>query len=95
MGCLSISIQVDFKKSRVWRIWSSQNLLRYSENLFCYRTYKGGVLHEADPNVDYAANFAQMLGFQDELMHELMRLYISIHRSSSASVSWKLHVILN
>jgi citrate synthase len=43
------------------------------------RTYKGGVLHEADPNVDYAANFAQMLGFQDELMHELMRLYISIH----------------
>jgi hypothetical protein len=45
------------------------------------------VLHEADPNMDYAANFAQMLGFQDELMHELMRLYISIHRSSPASVS--------
>lgn len=53
------------------------------------------MLHEADPNMDYAANFAQMLGFQDELMHELMRLYISIHRLSSASVSWKLHVILN
>ncbi|CAM6032358.1 unnamed protein product [Sphagnum compactum] len=46
--------------------------------IYC-RTYKGGVLHEADPNMDYAANFAQMLGFQDELMHELMRLYISIH----------------
>jgi hypothetical protein len=53
------------------------------------------VLHEADPNMDYAANFAQMLGFHDELMHELMRLYISIHRSSSAFVSWELHVILN
>jgi hypothetical protein len=45
--------------------------------------------------MDYAANFAQMLGFHDELMHELMRLYISIHRSSSAFVSWELHVILN
>jgi citrate synthase len=62
--------------------------------IYC-RTYKGGVLHEADPNMDYAANFAQMLGFHDELMHELMRLYISIHRSSSAFVSWELHVILN
>jgi hypothetical protein len=53
------------------------------------------VLHEADPNVDYAEIFAQMLVFLDVLLHELMRLYISIHRSSSASVSWKLHVILN
>jgi hypothetical protein len=43
-------------------------------------------LHGADPNLDYAANFAHMLGFQDDIMHELMRLYISIHRLCSGSV---------
>lgn len=34
----------------------------------------------ADSSLDYAANFAHMLGFKDETMHELMRLYLSIHR---------------
>lgn len=47
---------------------------------FIYRrTYKGGKLIEADPNLDYAANFAHMLGYSDSDFHELMRLYLSIH----------------
>ncbi len=56
------------------------------KNQRCCRIYKGGELHGADPNLDYAANFAHMLGFEDDIMHELMRLYISIHRLCSGSV---------
>ncbi len=48
--------------------------------LICNRVYKGGKPIAANPNLDYAANYAHMLGFQDQKMHELMRLYITIHR---------------
>lgn len=45
------------------------------------RVYKGGKTIPADPNLDYAANYAHMLGYKDQKFHELMRLYITIHRS--------------
>lgn len=42
-------------------------------------SFKDGKLAEADAGLDYAANFAHMLGFEDETLHELMRLYLTIH----------------
>ncbi len=43
------------------------------------RTYKNGVHIEPNPKLDWGANFAHMLGFDDEGMHALMRLYLTIH----------------
>lgn len=34
---------------------------------------------DSDPNLDYGANYAKMLGFDNADFWELMRLYISIH----------------
>lgn len=49
-------------------------------HVFLYRVYKGGKTIPPDPKLDYAANYAHMLGFTDKKFHELMRLYITIHR---------------
>jgi citrate synthase len=43
----------------------------------CYNDGKD--LPEIDANSDYAAAFAQMIGYNTEEMYELMRLYIVIH----------------
>jgi citrate synthase len=43
------------------------------------RTYKEGVHIEPDPKLDWGANFAHMLGFDDDGMKSLMRLYLTIH----------------
>lgn len=43
------------------------------------RTYKNGVHIEPDPKLDWGANFAHMLGFDDDGMKSLMRLYLTIH----------------
>ena len=43
------------------------------------RTYKDGVHIEPDPKLDWGANFAHMLGFDDDGMKSLMRLYLTIH----------------
>lgn len=43
------------------------------------RTYKEGVHIEPDPKLDWAANFAHMLGYDDYDMKRLMRLYLTIH----------------
>lgn len=43
------------------------------------RTYKNNVHIEPDPKLDWAANFAHMLGFEDKNFRRLMRLYLSIH----------------
>lgn len=43
------------------------------------RTYKEGVHIEPDPKLDWGANFAHMLGFDDDGMKALMRLYLTIH----------------
>lgn len=44
------------------------------------RTYKNGKHIEPDKNLDWAANFAHMLGYGDnEEFKKLMRLYLTIH----------------
>ena len=43
-------------------------------------TYKPGAgTIDADPSLDLAANYAHMMGFDSKGMHELMRLYLTIH----------------
>lgn len=43
------------------------------------RTYKNGEHIQPDGMLDWSANFAHMLGFEDPAFHELMRLYLTIH----------------
>lgn len=42
-------------------------------------SYKDGRVAPVDPQLDYAANFARMLGFEKKDFDELMRLYLVIH----------------
>jgi citrate synthase len=42
-------------------------------------TYKGGQLVEAHPQLDWGANLAHMMGYEDEGCLEMMRLYQTIH----------------
>ncbi|HEX7753919.1 MAG TPA: citrate (Si)-synthase, partial [Niabella sp.] len=47
---------------------------------FVYRRkYKGGKVVQPDGMLDWAANFAHMLGYDNEEFKELMRLYMVIH----------------
>ncbi|MFN5223801.1 MAG: citrate (Si)-synthase, eukaryotic [Bacteroidota bacterium] len=47
---------------------------------YIYRkTYKNGVHIEPDPKLDWAGNFAHMLGYEDLDFRKLMRLYLTIH----------------
>jgi citrate synthase len=47
---------------------------------YIYRKkYKEGVHIEPDPKLDWAANFAHMLGFESIDVRRLMRLYLTIH----------------
>lgn len=43
------------------------------------RKYKNGVHIEPDHKLDWAANFAHMLGYEEFDMKRLMRLYLTIH----------------
>jgi citrate synthase len=43
------------------------------------RKYKGGAHIQPDGMLDWSANFAHMLGFDDDGFKELMRLYLTIH----------------
>ncbi|MFD2918079.1 citrate (Si)-synthase, eukaryotic [Terrimonas rubra] len=43
------------------------------------RKYKFGNHIQPNGLLDWASNFAHMLGFEDEKFHELMRLYMTIH----------------
>ncbi|KAK4786935.1 hypothetical protein SAY86_010768 [Trapa natans] len=43
------------------------------------RIYKGSQFIPVDDSLDYGGNFSHMLGFDDPKMHELMRLYVTIH----------------
>jgi len=43
------------------------------------RTFKGGELVAADKTLDWAGNFAHMMGHDSEAVKELMRLYMTIH----------------
>lgn len=42
-------------------------------------TYKDGKLAKVDPKLDWGANFARMLGYNNHQFDELMRLYLTIH----------------
>jgi len=47
---------------------------------FVYRyLYRGGNQIDPDPSLDWAANFAHMLGYDDHEVYELMRLYLVLH----------------
>jgi len=47
---------------------------------FIYRkTYKNDEQIPSDPNLDWAGNFAHMLGIEDNEFKELMRLYLVLH----------------
>lgn len=47
---------------------------------YIYRNlYKDGKVAPVDPNQDWSANLATMLGFNDKMFTELMRLYLTIH----------------
>lgn len=43
------------------------------------RKYRGGEHIQPNGMLDWASNFAHMLGFEDPTFHELMRLYMTIH----------------
>ncbi len=47
---------------------------------FIYRyLYKNDKQIEPDPSLDWAANFAHMLGYDNQEVYELMRLYMVLH----------------
>ncbi|XP_031557908.1 citrate synthase, mitochondrial-like isoform X2 [Actinia tenebrosa] len=47
---------------------------------YIYRNlYKDGKVAPVDPNKDWSANLATMLGFDDRMFTELLRLYLTIH----------------
>lgn len=47
---------------------------------YIYRNlYKDGKVAPVDPNKDWGANLATMLGFDDRMFTELLRLYLTIH----------------
>lgn len=43
------------------------------------RMYFNGEQIDPDPNLDWAGNFAHMLGYKDEEFQEMMRMYMTIH----------------
>ncbi len=60
----------------------SMNLIARLPRIAAYiyrRAFKGGDHIEPDPSLDYSANYAHMLGSDDEDFRSLMRLYLTIH----------------
>eukprot|EP00898_Chlorokybus_atmophyticus_P005374 jgi/Chlat1/5838/Chrsp4S06360 len=43
------------------------------------KTFKGGKYISSDPNLDWSANYAHMMGYDSEEVKELLRLYLTIH----------------
>lgn len=91
-GIMALQVQSEFQKaydkgihkSKYWEpvFEDSLNLIACLPEVAAYiyrRIYKGGEVIPSDQALDYGANFAHMLGFNDAKMHELMRLYLTIH----------------
>ncbi len=60
----------------------SMNLIARLPRVAAYiyrRKYKNGVHIEPDPKLDWAGNLAHMLGYDEDNMKSLMRLYMTIH----------------
>lgn len=71
-------------KSEYWdpTYEDAMNLIARLPRIAAYiyrRTYHNGEHIEPDPKLDWAGNFAHMLGFDNEEFRELMRLYMTIH----------------
>ncbi|KAG5106946.1 hypothetical protein JHK82_043916 [Glycine max] len=65
-GVMALQVQSEFQKA-------------YEGGIAKARKYKDGKIIPLDDSLDYGANYAHMLGFDDPEMLEFMRLYISIH----------------
>ena len=60
----------------------SMNLIARLPRVAAYiyrKKYKNNEHIEPDPKLDWAANFAHMLGYEDKDVRRLMRLYMTIH----------------
>ena len=60
----------------------SMNLIARLPRVAAYiyrKKYKGGVHIEPDPKLDWAANLAHMMGYEDFNVKRLMRMYMTIH----------------
>jgi len=71
-------------KSEYWEATyeDAMNLIARLPRVAAYiyrRMYHDGEHIEPDPKLDWAGNFAHMLGFDDPEFRELMRLYMTIH----------------
>lgn len=91
-GVMALQVQSEFQKayekgihkSKLWEptYEDSMSLIAQVPLVAAYvyrRMYKNGNTIPKDESLDYGANFAHMLGFSSSDMHELMRLYVTIH----------------
>ncbi len=65
-----------------WMFEDSLNLLARITGIAAYiyrRKYRDDTFIEPDPNLDWGANFAHMLGKDEPEFYELMRLYLFLH----------------
>ncbi|CAA2993730.1 citrate synthase, mitochondrial [Olea europaea subsp. europaea] len=91
-GVMALQVQSEFQKvyekgihkSKYWEhtYEDSLNLIAQIPVVAAYiyrRIYKNGHVIPMDDSLDYAGNFAHMLGFDNPEMLEFMRLYVTIH----------------
>lgn len=91
-GVMALQVQSEFQKAydngiSKLKFWEPtyedcMNLIARIPSVAAYvyrRIYKDGRIIPADKSLDYGANFAHMLGFDDPKMLDLMRLYVIIH----------------
>jgi len=76
--------QEGIPKSKYWEysLEDSLNLIARLPTVAAaiYRyTYKDGKLAQSDNKLDWSANFARMLGYNNKQFDELLRLYLTIH----------------
>ncbi len=76
--------QEGMKREEYWEAMfeDSLNLLARITGIAAYiyrRKYKDDTFIEPDPNLDWGANFAHMLGNDNPAFYELMRLYLFLH----------------
>ena len=92
VGIMALRTETEFgkayargiSKSTYWEYTyeDAMNLIARLPRVAAYiyrRTYKNGEHIEPDPKLDWAGNFAHMLGYENEEFRELMRLYMTIH----------------
>lgn len=91
-GIMALRTESEFKKAyskglSKGEYWDptyedAMNLIARLPRLAAYiyrRAYHNGVHIEPDPKLDWAGNFAHMLGFDSDEFKELLRLYMTIH----------------